>query len=331
MSISAGRFVKGQPDGIDLGDLTVYGAKDGKWYEPGKQGVGTVPTRVKGRVKVVGADGSVHTDEIDRAWIAKNIPVVNGGKPLPPRRALPAMEDVVSVHDDAPGKMVDLAPVMCVGSGRYVFFADKPRRVRFRGRQIILFKHLPPDASPVKVVGLGGKEKGRTWNVPRPGLESAEFAFEAPAAGFYALKVPCSARRFALEASDAPVALDLSEQDCDFAPVGGASVSLPFEVPEAGGFALVLSGDSYYRFAATLRDPDGRRRFEDASVDQVVVHSEDAVADPGFWTLELSKADRPHYDVINLDLLGINGTVFLSDRKMWSCAGRIRPETKAGK
>ena len=320
VSISAGRFLKGQPDGIDLGDLTVYGAKDGKWYGAGKQGVGPSPRRVKGCVKVVGGDGSVRTEKIDSAWIAKNIPVVNGGKPLPPRGALPTVKDVVSVHDEAPGQLVDLTPTMCVGSGRYVFFADKPRTVRFRGRQSLLYKHVVlPEKTPVKVIGLGGNEKGRSWDVPRPGLESAEFAFEAPAAGFYALKIPCSCRRFVLEASDAPIAIDLSERDCEIAPVGDAAVSLSFEVPSGRGFALVMSGDSYYHFSATLRDPRGKRRFEDGFVDKVVVHSEDSVTDSGFWTLELANPGKPCYDVICLDLAGVNGTLFLSPRKTWSC------------
>ena len=241
---------------------------------------------------------------------------------MPPRSALPMVKDVVSVQDEVPGQLVDLAPTMCVGSGRYVFLVDKPRTVRFRGRQIVLYKNYAPERTPLKFVELGGKEKGRSWDVPRPALASAEFAFEAPAAGFYALKTPCSGTRFVLEASDAPIAIDLSERDCQIAPVNGASVSLVFEVPPKRSFALMMSGDSYYHFSATVRDPNGKRRFADGFVDKVVVHSEDAVTNSGFWTLELANSGKPCYDVICLDLAGINGTLFLSPRKTWSCIPR---------
>ena len=101
--------------------------------------------------------------------------------------------------------------------------------------------------------------------------------------------------------------------------MNGASVSLVFEVPPKRSFALMMSGDSYYHFSATVRDPNGKRRFADGFVDKVVVHSEDAVTNSGFWTLELANSGEPCYDVICLDLAGVSGTLFLSPRKKWSC------------
>ena len=320
VTFAAGRFLQGFPDGIDLGDLTVYNPKDGAWFSPGKQGAGPAPTRIAGRVKVVETNGQVRTETIDAKWIATNMPVVNGGKHLPPRCALPEVKDLTSIHDEARGQLVDLAPIMCVGSGRYVFLADKRRTVRFRGRQIVLYKNYAPETTPLKVVTLSGSEKGKTWELPRPALESDEIAFEAPGPGFYALKTPCSGTRFILEASDAPIAIDLSERDCQIAPVSGLPIALTFEVPAKRSFALMVCGDSYYHFRAAVRDPDGRRRFENEVVDGVVVHSEDAVAKSGFWTLELGRAASPHYDVIGLDLAGVGGTMFLTPKKTWSCA-----------
>jgi len=322
VSMCSARFGQGQPDGIDLGNLTVHGARDGMWYMAGKQGVGPAPTRIKGRAKVVAEDGSSRTEEIDAAWIARNIPVVNGGRPMPPRCDLPTMKDVVSIHDDAPGEMVDLAPIMCTAfsTGRYIFLVDKPRTVRFRGRQIVIYRNAEPETAPLNVIGLDGAAKRRSWNVARPGIRSGEFSFEAPAAGFYALRTPCRKMRFAMEAADVPIAIDVSEHDCQIAPAGDAPVSLMFEVPQKRGFALMVSGDSYYHFSATVRDPDGKLRFADGLVDKVVVHSEESVARQGFWTLELARAAKPRYDVIGLDLTGVNGTLFLSHRKTWSCA-----------
>ena len=125
-----------------------------------------------------------------------------------------------------------------------------------------------------------------------------------------------------MDAADVPIAIDLSERDCQIAPVGGAPISLVFEVPQKRSFALMMSGDSYYHFSATVRDPDGRRRFADDFVDKVVVHSEDSVVNQGLWTLELAPANTPCYDVICLDLAGVNGTMFLTRQKTWSCAPR---------
>jgi hypothetical protein len=324
VTISAGRLMQGYPDGIDFGDLTVYGAKTGGWYKAGKQGAGSAPTNIKGRVKVVDVDGSVHTEVIDSEWIAKNMPVVNDGKPLPPRGVLPTLKDVVSVHDEAPGEMVDLTPTMCVGLGRYVFFVDKTRTVRFKGRQNVLYKNYPPQKTPIKVIGLNDKQKDISWELPRPGLASSEFTFNAPAAGFYALKIPCNGTRFILEASDAPIAIDLSERDCRIAPVGGAPISLSFEVSAKNRFALVMTGDSYYHFSAKLRDPYGKQCFANEFVEKVDTYSEDSVGSSGFWTLEIGKANAPCYDVIGLDLLGVKSALFLSRRKTWSCIGNCK-------
>ena len=321
VSISAPRFIQGYPDGIDFGDLTVYGAKDGKWYAPGKQGVGPAPTRVKGRVKVIGDDGSSRTEEIDSAWIARNMPVINGGKSMPPRGPLPTLKDVVAIHDDAPGQMADFSPVMGVAfsTGRYIFLVDRSRKVRFRGRQFLIYKNAEREKAPLKVVGLDGKAKDRSWEVSRPGFASEEFSFNAPSAGFYALEIPCGKNRFVLEAADSPLAIDLSRRDCQIAAVSGNPLALTFEVPPKRGFALLMVGDSYYHFSATVRDPDGRRRFADEFVDKVVAYSEDSVERPGFWTLELASATKPRYDVIGLDLTGITGTLFLSRHKTWQC------------
>ena len=82
----------------------------------------------------------------------------------------------------------------------------------------------------------------------------------------------------------------------------------------------MMSGDSYNRFAAKVRDPAGNVRFADALVDKVVVHSEDSGATPGFWTVELAEAAKPCYDLVGLDLTGVSGALFLTPRKTWSCA-----------
>jgi hypothetical protein len=116
----------------------------------------------------------------------------------------------------------------------------------------------------------------------------------------------------------------LSRRDCQIAAVNGNSLALTFEVPPKRGFALLMVGDSYHHFSATVRDPDGRWRFANELVDKVVAYSEDSVESPGFWTLEFAKAKKPCYDVIGLDLTGITGTLFLSRRKTWSCIGNCK-------
>ena len=253
------------------------------------------------------------------------MPLINGGKPMPPRGPLPTLKDVVAVHDEAPGQMAGFAPVMCVAfsTGRYVFLVDRPRTVRFRGRQFQIYKNAEREKTPLKVVGLDGKAKGRSWEVSRPGFASEEFSFDALSAGFYALEIPCGKNRFVLEAADSPLAIDLSRRDCQIAAVNGNPLALTFEVPPKRGFALLMVGDSYHHFSATVRDPGGRRRFANELVDKVVAYSEDSVESPGFWTLEFAKAEKPCYDVIGLDLTGITGTLFLSHRKTWSCVREV--------
>lgn len=306
----------GSPEGITLDNLVIHQSEPHDWFTSAGQGIGPVPSRIAGAVKIVAPDGVTRTETLDAVWAARHFPPANGGRPLPARAALPK---VVKVIDAAPGEFVDLAPLSLLGrEARYVFYLEKPGLAKFRGRQICLVKGRPFGTKPFTVTALGADGRpGRKWKIPMIGGESTEFAFEAPKAGFYRLARSDSGTRFALERSTVPVAVDVLEDDQLMAPVRGKPFSLWFEACGGNPFALVARGDSYYRFRMSVVDPSGATRGSVPVVKDLQVLSDEAPA-TGLWRADFARAAEPHYDWVRFDLFGAPGTFFLSREKIWT-------------
>ena len=320
VKIGAAKPVQGPSDGIDLGDLTVYQPKARDWFICGMQGIGPTPTRIAGRVKVITPDGKATTTVLDSAWAAKNMPALNGGKPLPERVGFPDAE-AVKVTDSAPGKMVDLSPVCLLYGARYVFYVERPGKVTFAGRQVNVVKGRPLCKEPITVtaVGKGGK-RGKAWRIPIVSDKETEFTFGAPKAGFYRMTVPDKGVRFTLTKASVPVAIDVTAKEHVTAARGGRPFSVWFSSPGGKAFSFMTVGDSHNRFKAALTDPAGKVVDRCDLIKSAFICNVPADAPAGLWRMDFSRAKEPNYDWVRQDMFGIPGFLFLSKDKTWALA-----------
>ena len=318
VSFGVGRFRQGVPDGIRLENLTVFQPTNRPWFTYGSQGLGPMPRAVSGGVRVVKPDGKLEAETLDATWVARNMPPVNGGRPAPPHIGVPDAARV-AVRDACPGEMVELAPITRINGSRFIMFADRPGMVRLVARQVIAVKGRPADTKPIEIRAVGKDGRlGRTWKFPAAGTKPTEIAFKAPKRGFYALIVPKGGTRFRIDRSSVPIAMDVSERECTVAPMGGKPFSLWFDFAGGNPFALLAGGGSYYRFKVAVSDPDGNRFAGSDLVESLYFANAGADAKPGLWRADFSRAKKPCYDFIHLDIYGAAPFFFLSKEKTWT-------------
>ena len=315
---------QGQPDGIVLANLSVFQTTNRPWFAVGGRGLGPVPARISGDVSVTGSDGTREAVRLDPSWAAENLPATDGGMPLPARVALPAARDV-AVEDARPGELVRLSPLAFVGGARLVFLAEKSGPVRFTARQMTVVKDRPAATAPYVVSRLGADgRKLKSWKIAAKGFMAEDFVFNAPDAGFYALEVKEGGTRFVLERTSVPVAVDLTAREQTVAPLERRPFPLFIAKTADAPFALLASGDDYYRFGWTLADPAGTVRDRADCVEGLSFARGAADAPRGLWRIEFRKGARPVFDWIRLDLYGAPAQLFLTPEKTWRVRGADR-------
>ena len=254
-------------------------------------------------------EGDAATDVPD--WRAINVAPVLSGAPLTVKAVKEPDFKRAVVHDSSPGEMVPLSPFSVRSKCRYLFYAERARTVRFRGRQVRIGKgNVPHSNMTFALLDIKDKNLGV---VAAPGFEEADFSVDVPAPGFYSLHSQDKQMPFALTASDAPVAINCiagrvgminSTGDLFFRPAGG--------VP----FAITVSGDPSEKVGARLSAPNGETVWEQKEIYRSFRH---VVAEPeeGLWTLSVLKPASGRFEDYKLDLTGIPGHLFLCRGKTW--------------
>ena len=297
-------------DGVDFGKLTVFG--DGDWFRCAIPGTGPV-TNVAGEIAVVSSNGTRRIERIDGDWVARNLPVFDGGKPVPEAAKLPGL-DSVRVEDLCPGELAPTEPITLGRFAPLVFFADKPGRCRFVMRQICA---VPGCKISTGFLTIEPVEGGKGERIRMPGVEPDEIAYDARRRGFYRIIMPKRMRtRPRIDSTSVPLAIDATRGKV----MVTAMKKRPFELQfSAAGepFAFVAYGDGYYRFGVSVLDAKGCQRELDDMVDGLfVAHGEKGDA-PGFCKARFCPASQPHFDHIGLSLHGGGGFFFLSGAKKW--------------
>ena len=297
-------------DGVDFGRLTVFG--DGDWFRCDNPGTGPV-TNVTGEITVVSSNGARRIERIDGDWVARNLPVFDGGRPVPGPAKLPGL-DSVRVEDLCPGELAPTEPVTILRSAPLVFFADKPGICRFAMRQICA---VPGRRMSTGFLTIAPVEGGKGERFRIPGAEPGEVAYNASHSGFYRIVPPKGMKtRLRIDSTSVPVAIDATRNRVKIA----AMKKRPFELQFATAgdpFTLVAYGDGYYRFGVSVLDAKGCQRESDDMVDGLfVAHGEKGDA-PGFCKVRFCPASQPHFDHVGLSLHGGGGFFFLSGAKKW--------------
>jgi len=297
-------------DGVDFGKLTVFG--DGDWFRCDNPGTGPV-TNVTGEITVVSSNGARRIERIDGDWVARNLPVFDGGRPVPGPAKLPGL-DSVRVEDLCRGELAPTEPGTILSSAPLIFFADKPGICRFAMRQICA---VPGRRMSTGFLTIAPVEGGKGERFRMPGAEPGEVAYNASHRGFYRIVPPKGMKtRLRIDSTSVPVAIDATRNRVKIA----AMKKRPFELQFAAAgdpFTLVAYGDGYYRFGVSVLDAKGGQRESDDMVDGLfVAHGEKGDA-PGFCKVRFCPASQPHFDHVGLSLHGGGGFFFLSGAKKW--------------
>ena len=312
VTVSVGSPHQGVPDGLTFAALTAFPRPGTPWFSCIGAGAGKPPARVGGSVRVVEPDGSARDEVLDAAWISKNMPVFDGGRPLPARRALPDASAVV-VSDVRPGELVALAPVGLVSPTRCVFFADKPGPCRFVMRQL-------PDRDfkvkrPVVVTAIADGSAAKPVKLPAPDTEPTELVFDAPARGFYGIGMRHWAAKLVIEKASVPIAVDLSAREKRMITIGGRPFA--FAVPFDGEPSTFMISGGAGRYRADVRGPDGEA-FESAVVEgRVFVAHGERGQKTGLRVARFESASEKGVSGFTVDLYGAPPYVFLSQEKTW--------------
>lgn len=311
IAISAGvaEPKQGRPDGIDFGNLTVYG--DGKWFRCVSPGTGPV-NNITGEVTIVSPNGTRRKEKIDNQWIERNLPVFDGGRPVPETVKLPD-PDSVKVCDSCPGELAPTEPFTILNRVPLVFFADKPGPCRFMMRQISVVAGRKLTTKPLYIEPVDGGPRKR---IKAPGKESTEVVYNAKRRGFYRIVLPKSNTRLRIDSTSVPLAMDVSDEKATIASMKKQPFQLQFATV-GEPFTFVAYGSDFYRFGISMFDAAGKARESSDMVDGMfVAHGEKGDA-PGFCKARFSRGSKPNFDHITVRLYGGGGMFFLTPAKSW--------------
>ena len=299
------------PDGVRFENLRIVQpvARDWLAVKGEKEYVGA-PTVISGDVTVTDPNGT-RTETFDAARYRRDFPY-RPARPLPAYRPFDFAS--ATIVDAKPGELVPMSPI-CVRGGiksAFVFYADAPRTVRFRGLQRRIGRRSPT-RWPVNISSVDGNKP--LASVAIPDFGEFDFTFAAPAAGFYSMGVNTAANGFGLVAANVPVALDV-RRDC--ARLVGAIGTLHAPVPAKTEVSVFASGESTGEcLGVVLADASGREVAADRAIGGAVRLV--WPAEPAFRVrrLELVKPLRGVSEDASLGVSGVPGFLFLSPEKYW--------------
>jgi len=321
VTISSLSARQGLPDHVEFNGLKVAKRNGADWFAFKGCGVGPGPTAIRGDVEVCWTNGTVEHVTIDRQWVAKRFPLLNGGKTVPDQLAILPFEDVRAV-DGKPGEMVDLSPVWFSSHARdFLLLVTKPGLVRIKVRSTASTKTSPGQVTVRRILPDGTRPV--VSRQPMPAGEGGEVSFEVKSGfGFYVMKLP-SGPNARLDQANVPVAIDLTDWSPMFAPMGVKEFPLWFHVPGGEPFAAMASSSAWCPFAAEVRDPNGKTRVAGNSLGTQAVLADVSAgeATPGLWSFVFKPVPQRTFDHVRVAVGGLPGYLFLSDEKYWTVRG----------
>ena len=311
--------MQGLPDHVAFNNLKVVKRNGESWFSFSGTGLGPAPSAIRGDVTVVSTNGTTERVALDAQWVKDNIPVLNGGKDMPPMLPFPEFKNVRAV-ETKPGEMADLAPIGAMSYARqYLLLVPRPMKIRIRarttgkkddsGRQVRICRILPDGKRPAIA------------SVPMPGPEGGEITFTVQhCPSFYTMQLPTGSSACCLEQSNVPIALDLTGWSPLVKVLGRQPFSLWFYVPDSRPFAAYAYESGWDRFAADIRDPDGKVFTSGDSKDTHVVLADvpAAQAKPGLWSIDFRGVPKcGGFGSLRVATGNLPGYYFLTKEKYW--------------
>ena len=320
-----GKWDDGLPGDVTFEGLRIVQRAKKPWIGESRRTFGERSRNFRGAVKVTDPEGRSEIVRVDDAMMAKLFPASEGERPEP-RYEIDFRE--TKVIDGAVEKMVALTPFAVANPARYVFFVNRPRKVRFVGRQV---PHSPGGTVDrgQKLLVNGVHYRFFTMD-PEPQEEKAEIVFDIPRAGWHTMRVYPSTP-FTLLESDVPVALDLGygavkARLVDF----NTPAKLWFDLPDRRlPFSFVFAGTGgNNRLQARMADVSGTELFSHDRILEWTVCNASQGGVPGLAELTLSRPTGAAFYYFMMDATGLPPYLFLSKEKTWHWAGVHRDADK---
>ena len=304
------------PDGMAFSNLVFYAAQEQDWYKarPNERGlVAKVPSNIVGNVTIVRPNGCSEQKAITQKWADEVFAI---DCQTPPKRisGLPPI-DVCKVQDSKPGEMVELSPFELLWQFKYVFFAERAGKVRFRARLVPKsekYFHVP---SATLRLYRSPSSKKVLKTVELSGVEPVDFEIDVAERGFYVLSNKAVRERMLIEAADVPVAVYVGDRQQLAFVSNSKKQSMWVYVPEkSNGLAFVTKGGTDSFLGASLIAPDGITASQKPQIENWdVLQQKDPMA--GLWRIDVCKPQAGNRKYFYVDLTGVPGLIWLSREK----------------
>ena len=235
-----------------------------------------------------------------------------------------AVKKSVLVSDDAPGVLKPVSPMTQTGWIGYAVCASGPRSITVKAKIGKVAPMPTRKGRPVKGLAVAdslpvldgdGKEIAKLPLPPgEQSVKDYEWRFDVPAAGVYTFGGFAN-RGVAIVASDAPVAIDVTECGHDlFKATGDLYAYVPAGTPR-----IVITADGksrQERVSVAIIDPAGRLRGKRTWVESCERYM---FRDPeeGLWKIELREPFVGKFGAHGLDFIGGLGYLFLDKGRTW--------------
>lgn len=305
--LSAGSNMDPPVDGLVFKNVEIHQQDKRDWISPVRGNYMAADVRnITGNVKVF-MHKTTKEYTLNDTW-RKTVFPPKSREPTPPRFVFNPAATVVYDHDQ--GTQVELSRFPIRGHGKFVFYAAKPMKVVLTLRYIPVSKSR--SSSPVVVSAYGGKAV-KSLYLPdfwEEGRGDSTYSFEVPDAGFYTVDVNPGHNDFMFTTANVPIAVSV-ESSCQLFHGGAGSLYL---VPPRGRrFAMFITGSCDYDLlqangTSCMKGepcPDWNRFYG----------SSNGIND--IWSLNIIKPKHGGLGEYKIDLTGMQGFLFLSNKKCW--------------
>lgn len=310
IDLDAGRNDDPPIDDIVFNNVEIHqGTAKRPWISPfGGNWMAADVKNIAGKVRIFSQSAKKDIN-LDNFWRKANFPPKSKGA-TPPRVPFKPGAANIAVTDLAKGGPVALSPLITRGSSRYALCVEKARAVHIRGRYLPVSKQRSSAAITICEYG----DDKPVASVPLPdfyeGGDDGEITFDVPKGGFYSMTIRAGHNNFMLTSADVPIALDVGAgaQQCI-----GSECSLFFTPARGRQFAAFIRGAAAFDIARA----NGPAALKGDGVRDWSRFLGSAAGINDLWHLKLSKPKQGGFGEYYIDLTGMPGFFFLSDKKYW--------------
>ena len=249
---------------------------------------------------------------IDEKWLRENAVFLSSSPEALSKQVRPDFTRA-KVFDSKPGKMRRLLGkygVVCRRRANFVVYADSARC-------------LVVKTSPVKrrgkmsAVSFSVTDAVTGKPIEKRGYPSdGTIAFDAPAKGFYSVKVELvKDATLPVLSANCPLAFDMSEGALSLMCASGTFL---FHVPHgAQRFEVLVSGSGQEVCRAAVYRPDGSVAWSNECIAAWCGHLQRGAAPEGMWRLSIGKSKRGRFEDMGVSLTGVPGLLFADQERYW--------------